>query len=161
MFHDTSVNVSFSHKELATECTKSVFVTKSTLSEVQLVPCLTVVRGPTSTMSQCCPRSNFYHVSTVSAVQLLPCLWTLPDVQLVPCLTVVQSPTCNMSQQCLRSNFTMSHSQRCSRSNFVYHVSTLCCPKCLHTVHMNDEWMNEWMMFLLTCDKKLTKSQWQ
>jgi len=22
-----------------------------------------------------------------------------------------------------------------------------------------NEWMNEWMMFLLTCDKKLTKSQ--
>ena len=23
----------------------------------------------------------------------------------------------------------------------------------------NPGWMNEWMMFLLTCDKKLTKSQ--
>ena len=26
-------------------------------------------------------------------------------------------------------------------------------------VHIHKEWMNEWMMFLLTCDKKLTKSQ--
>jgi len=29
----------------------------------------------------------------------------------------------------------------------------------LDAMTQEDEWMNEWMMFLLTCDKKLTKSQ--